>query len=49
MKLYSAKQYIKVIEEGPSHLFFDITPPPPAAPQGEVATKDDDDTDFDVR
>jgi hypothetical protein len=47
MELYSAKRYIKVFEEGPSHLFFVIAPPPPATPQGEVSTEDDNDTDFD--
>jgi hypothetical protein len=46
VELYSAKRYIKVVEEGPSDIFFDIAPPPPATPQGEVATEDDD-IDFD--
>ena len=49
VELYSAKRYVKVVEEGPSNLFFDIAPPPPATPQGEVTTEDDDDTDFDFR
>ena len=49
MELYCAKRYVKVIEEGPSNLFFDIAPPLPATPQGEVTTEDDNNTDFDFR
>ena len=49
VELYSAKRYVKVIEEGPSDLFFDIAPPSPATPQGEVATEENADTEFNFR
>jgi hypothetical protein len=49
VELYSVKRYVKVVEEGPSNLFFDIAPPPPATPQGEVSAEDNDDTNFDFR
>ena len=32
VELYTAKRYVKVIEEGPSDLFFNVAPPSPATP-----------------
>ena len=49
MELYAAKHYVKVVEEGPSDLFFDVAPPSPETPQGEVATEENEGTEFDFR
>ena len=49
VELYAAKRYVKVVEEGPSDLFFNVAPPSPATPQGEVATEENEGTEFDFR
>jgi hypothetical protein len=49
VELYTAKQYVKVVEEGPSDLFFDVAPPSPATPQEEVATEENAGTEFDFQ